>query len=139
MLLANYFRVHDAPAFLDAFAEAAGAARDWELDYIKFDYGFQFVYVKYVGRRFQGKGLRASTFYRLSDPTTLHTMIHADEWPTHVHGDKSATRLVKPLLEAAHEASRPKLKIVQPPPARKPARSKGRGSLGQRVPRLALV
>ena len=139
MLLANHFCVHDADAFVDAFIGAVAASKDWALDYIKFDYGFQFVYVKYVGRRFQGKGLRASTFYRLSDPTTLHVTIHADVWPTHVHGDKSATRLVKPLLEAAHEASRPKLKIVKPPPARTPARRKSRGSLGQRVPRLDLV
>jgi hypothetical protein len=139
MLLASCYRVHDAPAFVDAFIEAAAASKDWALDYIKFDYGFQFVYVKYIGRRFQGKGLKASACYRLSDPTTLHATIHADEWPTHVHGDKSAMRLVKPLLEAAHEASRPKLKIVQPPPTRTPARPKGRRSLGQRVPRLNLV
>jgi len=139
MLLASCYRVHDAAAFLDAFIGAAAASKDWALDYIKFDYGFQFVYVKYIGRRFQGKGLKASAFYRLSDPTSLNLAIRADEWPTHVHGDKSATRLVKPLLEAAHEASRPKLKIVQPPPARTPARRKSRGSLGQRVPRLDLV
>jgi len=139
MLLAKWLQVYDAAAFVDAFAKAAGDATDWQLDYIKFDYGFQFVYVKYVGRRFQGKGLKASAFYRLSDPTSLNLAIRADEWPTHVHGDKSATRLVKPLLEAAHEASRPKLKIVQPPPARTPARRKSRGSLGQRVPRLDLV
>jgi len=139
MLLASCYRVHDAAAFLDAFIGTAAASKDWALDYIKFDYGFQFVYVKYIGRRFQGKGLKASAFYRLSDPTTLHATIHADEWPTHVHGDESPKRLVKPLLEAAHEASRPKLKIVQPPPTRTPARTKGRGSLGQRVPRLDLV
>jgi len=139
MLLASCYRVHDAAAFLDAFAKAAGDAPDWELDYIKFDYGFQFVYVKYIGRRFQGKGLKASAFYRLSDPTTLHVTIHADEWPTHLHWDESAKRLVKPLLEAAHVASRPKLKIVQPPPARTPARPKGRGSLGRSVPRFDLV
>ena len=139
MLLASSYRVHDAAAFLDAFIGAAAESKGWELDYIKFDYGFQFVYVKYVGRRFQGKGLKASAFYRLSDPTTLHVTIHADEWPTHVHGDKSATRLVKPLLEAVHEASRPKLKIVRPPPARTPARPKGRCSPKQRVPRRDLV
>jgi len=139
MLLASCYRVHDAPAFIDAFIGAAATSRDWKLDYIKFDYGFQFVYVKYIGRRFQGKGLKASVFYRLSDPTTLHATLHADEWPTHVHGDEPARRLVKPLLEAAHEASRPKLKIVQSPPARTPARPKGRGSLGQRVPRLDLA
>jgi len=139
MLLASCYRVHDAAAFLDAFIGAAAESKGWELDYIKFDYGFQFVYVKYIGRRFQGKGLKASTFYRLSDPTTLHATIHADEWPTHVHGDESARRLVKPLLEAAHEASRPKLKIVRPRPARTPARSERCGSLGQRVPRLDLV
>lgn len=57
MLLANYSRVHDAAAFVDAFAKTAGDAPDWELDYIKFDYGFQFVYVKYIGRGFQGNGL----------------------------------------------------------------------------------
>jgi hypothetical protein len=139
MLLASCYRVHDAPAFIDAFIEAAATSRDWELDYIKFDYGFQFVYVKYVGRGFQGKGLKASAFYRLSDPTTLHVTIHADEWPTHVHGYESARRLVKPLLEAAHEASRPKLRIVHPRPARTSARPRGRRSLGRRVPRLDLV
>jgi len=139
MLLASSYRVHDAAAFLDAFIGAVAESKGWELDYIKFDYGFQFVYVKYIGRRFQGKGLKASAFYRLSGPTMLYVTIHADEWPTHLHWDESAKRLVKPLLEAAHEASRPKLKIVQPPPARTPARRRGRGSLGQRVPRLDLV
>jgi hypothetical protein len=139
MLLASCYPVHDAAAFLDAFIGAVAASKDWALDCIKFDYGFQFVYVKYVGRRFQGKGLKASAFYRLNDPTTLHATIRADEWPTHVHGDKSAMRLVKPLLEAAHEASRPKLKIVRPPLARTPARPKGRRSLRQRVSRLGLV
>jgi len=139
MLLASSYRVHDAAAFLDAFIGAAAESKGWELDYIKFDYGFQFVYVKYIGRRFQGKGLKASVFYRLSDPTTLHATIRADEWPTHVHGDEPARRLVKPLLEAAHEASRPKLKIARPPPARTPARPKGRGLLGRSVPRFDLV
>lgn len=119
MLLANCFRVHDAFAFLDAFMGAVAAARDWELDYIKFDYGFQFVYVKYTGRKFQGQGLLASTFAPLSDPTLVHVTIHADEWPTHLHWDESAKRLVRPLIMAAHKASCPKLRVIRPRSARR--------------------
>jgi hypothetical protein len=62
LLLANCFRVHDAPTFLDAFVEPAAASPDLELNRIKFDYGWQFVYVKYIGHEFQGQGLMASAF-----------------------------------------------------------------------------
>ena len=151
MLIATCSRVHDAPAFLDAFAEAAATSHDWELDYIKFDYGFQFVYVKYTGRKFRGKGLKASAFAPTTVPSAspirtpsasagrsnagekshrpslalrvpmqqVNITIHADEWPTHLHWDESAKRLVKPLIEAAHEASRPKLRVVRPRPVRR--------------------
>ena len=114
MLFANYSCVHNAAVFVGALIGAVAARKDWALDYIKYDYGLQSVYVKYVGQRSRGEGLKASAFYRLSDPTTLHVTIHADERPTHLHGDESATRRVKPLLEAAHEASRLGLNHVAP-------------------------
>ena len=164
MLLAKSVRVHDIPTFLDAFAEAAGTARDWELDYIKFDYGFQFVYVKYTGHRFRGKGLKASAFAPITVPSAsairtpsasagrsnagekshrpslpvrvpmqqVNITIHADEWPTHLHWDESAKRLVEPLVQAAHEASRTKLRVVRP----RPARRRRVATIAARTPRL---
>jgi hypothetical protein len=151
MLPANHSFVHDAAAFLDAFVEAATVSRDWELDYIKFDYGYQFVYVRYTGRKFAGKGLMASAFAPITAPNAspirtpsasagrsnagekshrpslalrvpmqqVNLTIHADEWPTHLHWDEAAKRLVKPLIGAAHKASRPKLRVIRPRPARR--------------------
>ena len=62
MLLARWLDVPDAMAFLDAFAEAAEKTRGWKLESIKFDYGYQFVYVRYTGRKFAGRGWKASAF-----------------------------------------------------------------------------
>ena len=55
-------------AFLDAFAEAAETTRGWKLDYIKHDYGYQFVCVRYTGRKFAGTGLTASAFALITSP-----------------------------------------------------------------------
>jgi len=49
----------------------------------------------------------------------VNITIRADEWPTHLHWDESAKHLVKPLIEAAHKASRLKLRVVRPRPARR--------------------
>lgn len=62
MLFANWLDVPDAMAFLDAYAEAAETRRGWKLESIKVDYGYQFIYVRYTGRKFAGKGLMASAF-----------------------------------------------------------------------------
>jgi hypothetical protein len=145
MLFANWIDVPDAAAFLDAFAEAAEKTRGWKLESIKTDYGYQFVYVRYTGRKFAGKGLMASAFAPITGPSAppirtpsasarrsnagershrpslalqvpmqqVNITIRADEWPTHLHGDESAKRLVKPLVKAAHEALRPKLRVVR--------------------------
>ena len=86
MLLANWLQVHDASAFLDAFAEAAGTMRGWKQESIKFDYGYQFVYVRYTGRKFAGKGLMASAFAPIpsvpsASPIRVHLRSSAAGWP----------------------------------------------------------
>ena len=87
-------------AFLDAFAKAADKTRGWKLDRIKFDNGYQFVYVRYTGRKFAGKGLMASAFA-----------------PVHQYRDG---------LRAANFSSRGRTRSVDASPIRTPSASAGR-------------